>query len=691
MKIKKHVSTLLTVAMFISILPNIIITARSATYDADAAITYATNHWQSNANNDCANFVSKCLQAGGINISQSGCPGLHSALQNYGSDFVLTAKGSNPFNVSQNSGKISKGDPIFVHCLTCAGKTGEWPHVYICGGIYSSGNIFVYSHSPSYSPESNQYKGQLYNSFTNSAHKGHSIEHVALHISAHTHSYTQDYEASHPHQYYMRCSCGDWYYTNQNAAVMNTTYESAHPHKYYIKCSLCDYFEYTGETKYVSSCVDCNRPAVPTVQVNTGTSLSETVISWSASNLATHYEVYIDYADGTRYFSDWHYTGTSYSVTLPAGNYKAYVVAVNGNLSNCYQYSQSVSFTVNANYYFDLNASVDGEYIAYSHNAGTADIYINDTLVSSGVSDFYQPYPAGTRFEVKNITPSTGYYFAGSNIPTAGTISGETVSLMLIFNSCQSTLTVDPNGGVWNGSEETQVFTQKHDTTLSVPAPTRVGYSFDGWDFSGNHGTMSSLNQDAVYTFGLENGAEDTLCARWTGNTYTVTFNPGSRTCGTETKTVTFGEVYGDLPTADRTGYHFNGWRLDGANITEDTVVSTANDHTLSASWQANCYMVTFDPNGGECETESKWATYNTTYGTLPVPTRNGFAFQGWYTENGSRIAENTVMRTAMPHTLYAHWAVNTCTVSFDSNGGICDTETKTVNMATLTAHSRFR
>lgn len=70
--------------------------------------------------------------------------------------------------------------------------------------------------------------------------------------SAHTHSYTLYYEGAHPHRYYKKCSCGDWYYTGQNAAVMKGGYyEADHPHRYYEKCSLCDYWTYTGQNAAV--------------------------------------------------------------------------------------------------------------------------------------------------------------------------------------------------------------------------------------------------------------------------------------------------------------------------------------------------------------------------------------------------------------------------------------------------------
>ena len=51
--------------------------------------------------------------------------------------------------------------------------------------------------------------------------------------------------------------------------------------------------------------------------------------------------------------------------------------------------------------------------------------------------------------------------------------------------------------------------------------------------------------------------------------------------------------------------------------------------------------------------------SYGQNYGTLPIPTKEGYVFAGWYTgENGTgtKITENTVLANANNHTLYAYW-----------------------------------
>ena len=51
-------------------------------------------------------------------------------------------------------------------------------------------------------------------------------------------------------------------------------------------------------------------------------------------------------------------------------------------------------------------------------------------------------------------------------------------------------------------------------------------------------------------------------------------------------------------------------------------------------TWLRKVYTVTFDPNGGSVSTSSKSVLYNQQYGELPTPTREGYTFDGWYTDN---------------------------------------------------------
>ena len=132
----------------------------------------------------------------------------------------------------------------------------------------------------------------------------------------------------------------------------------------------------------------------------------------------------------------------------------------------------------------------------------------------------------------------------------------------------------------------------------------------------------------------------------------------GGGTC--ESKKLVIEEKYGELCTPIKSGYEFMGWYSEPEflnAITKDTIF-TGEFIDLYAKWNVNGYIVTFDANGGSVTGENIAVSYDDYYGTLPVPTQNGHAFSGWYTEidGGTKVTETSKVNIAQDHTLYAHW-----------------------------------
>ena len=72
----------------------------------------------------------------------------------------------------------------------------------------------------------------------------------------------------------------------------------------------------------------------------------------------------------------------------------------------------------------------------------------------------------------------------------------------------------------------------------------------------------------------------------------------------------------------------------------------------------------------GEPTYETIAKTYGSQLGTLSTPLREGYTFDGWYTEayGGTKVTTTTQVTKDM--TLYAHYKVNKYNVSYNSNGG---------------------
>ena len=102
---------------------------------------------------------------------------------------------------------------------------------------------------------------------------------------------------------------------------------------------------------------------------------------------------------------------------------------------------------------------------------------------------------------------------------------------------------------------------------------------------------------------------------------------------------------------------------------------------TYTITPEAITCTVSFDPNGGTVSTKSKTVTYNSTYGTLPTPTRAGYTFDGWYTAKtgGTKITSTSTVNNSVGSTLYAHWTAGKYTATLDPNGGTVSTTSKQV------------
>ena len=74
--------------------------------------------------------------------------------------------------------------------------------------------------------------------------------------------------------------------------------------------------------------------------------------------------------------------------------------------------------------------------------------------------------------------------------------------------------------------------------------------------------------------------------ASWSAATFTVYFDAAPGTTPTPSKTVTYGQTYGTLPTPVRSGYAFLGWFNGGTQITATDTVTITENTTLTAQYE---------------------------------------------------------------------------------------------------------
>lgn len=81
-----------------------------------------------------------------------------------------------------------------------------------------------------------------------------------------------------------------------------------------------------------------------------------------------------------------------------------------------------------------------------------------------------------------------------------------------------------------------------------------------------------------------------------------ITFDSNGGNLTENTKTVYYGQYYGDMPLPIRTGYAFDGWYTEksgGTKITSEAIVSALANQTLYAHWTTNAYNVSWNTGTG--------------------------------------------------------------------------------------------
>lgn len=239
-----------------------------------------------------------------------------------------------------------------------------------------------------------------------------------------------------------------------------------------------------------------------------------------------------------------------------------------------------------------------------------------------------------------------------------------------------SSLTVNPNGGTWNGSTAVQTFTQNQNTTKTIPNPTWVGHTFKGWTKSDAfYGNLA----DGTYTFGTTAGITDTLTATWSEDKSTLVINPNGGTWNGSGSVQTFTQEYGttkEIPDPVMPGYTFKGWaKSNPMNGTLSGKTYTFGDasgktDTLTAMWQVNYYKVTLHAgNGIESVSGAGEYAYGTTV-TIDAAVLRGYHWGTWTGTYDTQTKRYAFTMPARDVDMTADAEANTYTLHFDPNSG---------------------
>ncbi len=270
-------------------------------------------------------------------------------------------------------------------------------------------------------------------------------------------------------------------------------------------------------------------------------------------------------------------------------------------------------------------------------------------------------------------TPSGQVRYAeNASVVNLEEVQDRIVDLYAVWSGVGYSIRFDSNGGT--GIMDNQTIAVGETQHLWPCAFARGGYTFAGWALSPTEAEakkVAYVDGAAVRNLSTENGAIVPLYAVWVTGSQTVRISfdaNGGSVAPNDYWDCVVGSALEAFPTPTRPGYTFAGWwtaRTGGTRMTSIARVTAAQ--TFYAHWAGSggevpgdwACTVTFNPNGGSVSPTTRSVTSGHAVGTLPTPTRTGYAFVGWFTapEGGVQVYSTTIVNSGV--TYYAHWSAN--------------------------------
>ena len=217
---------------------------------------------------------------------------------------------------------------------------------------------------------------------------------------------------------------------------------------------------------------------------------------------------------------------------------------------------------------------------------------------------------------------SGGTFYRGLTMNKNAKLSGKPMNTGADIND--KTNIPNPNGtpvtvtyayGALGGTYATQIV-QAGEKAVKPDDPKVNGLTFGGWYTDEDCTDGNEYNFTAPVTKGM------TLTAKWTANSYTITFDTNG---GSAVAPITqdYGTAINAPAAPTKTGYTFMGWEP------ELPAIMPAENITVTAQWRINQYTITFDTDGGSA-VDAQTVAYGEKAKTPADPTKTGYTFAGW-------------------------------------------------------------
>lgn len=292
-----------------------------------------------------------------------------------------------------------------------------------------------------------------------------------------------------------------------------------------------------------------------------------------------------------------------------------------------------------AGQYGNMTLTAEWEHTAYNIHfvsSGTTPSDLKYYIDSTAFNVPASSYP-GFNFLYWNVTTPAGNWEMNEKVYTNTDISGKygNVTFNANFEAIPYTIIYKDI----DGTEETVSYDMS--TPVTLKTYERAGYTFSGWrveeltDGSG----WSGVYQPGDYTAGERYG-NVVLVPVLTATEYEITFIPDG---GTPYANLSYTiESTETLPTPEKTGYDFAGWKVTTAEgnwadgeiaAGESAVTGKYGSVTLTAQWTPKKYTITWVTGNGTHTTDASYGSmpdYSTVDTSKPADAQYTYTFTGW-------------------------------------------------------------
>ena len=250
-----------------------------------------------------------------------------------------------------------------------------------------------------------------------------------------------------------------------------------------------------------------------------------------------------------------------------------------------------------------------------------------------------------------------------------------------LYAKWTSTINLDQQGGSGGSSSTSGAY---NTTMPTATKPSRTGWTFGGY-FTGIGGAGTQYYSDSMastHNYDLASGT--TLYAKWTS---TINLDLQGGDGGTTSVTGTFSTAMPAASAPTRNDYTFGGYftsvggagtQYYNAQMTSTHTFDIPSGTTLYAKWATN---ISFNKQGGTGGSDNVNVVYGAEMPTATAPTRTGYTFGGYFTENNGngiqfynasmQSVKNWNLSSNVP--LYALWTPNDYTITFEYNGATAE------------------